>query len=87
MAEDPKKLYDVAAGSEHTAGPVLHVRIQGRSRDIALDLLHIGPDSPDDQVRDAVARFMELPPGQLQHTVIERHQNGNITLRPEAVFG
>lgn len=87
--DDPHTLYNQATGTEPNTktGPVLHVRIQGRSRDIALDLLELKPDSNDATVREAVARFMELPPQQLANTVIERHENGNITVRPEAVFG
>ena len=86
--DDLKRLYDRATGNEPTStGPVLHVRIQGRSRDIALDLLDIGVGATDDAIRNAVARFMELPPEQFRATVIERHENGNITVRPEAVFG
>jgi hypothetical protein len=89
MTDDLRKLYNAASGNESVtpAGPVLHVRVQGRSRDIALDLLDIGPGSSDEAIRNAVAQFMEITPALLRHTVVERHENGNITLRPEAVFG
>ena len=89
--EDLKKLYDRAAGTETAneteVGPVVHVRVQGRSRDIALYLLDLTTSSSDDAIRNAVATFMELPPATLRGTVIERHENGNLTVRPEAVFG
>jgi hypothetical protein len=65
----------------------LHVRVQGRSRDIAQETLDITSASSDEAIRNAVAQFMELAPAQLQHTVIERHESGHMTLRPEAVFG
>ncbi|HEY9776073.1 MAG TPA: hypothetical protein V6C81_20085 [Planktothrix sp.] len=68
------------------AGAVIHVRVNGRSRDIALDTLGLSASSADDAVRNAVANFMELAPANLS-AVIERHENGNMTLRPEAVFG
>ena len=84
--QDAKNLYNSLTGGT-ASGPVLHVRVQGRSRDIALDMLDIGAGSSDDMIRQAVARFMELQPEQLRGTVVERHDNGNITLRPEAVFG
>jgi hypothetical protein len=88
MTEDLKKLYDQATNQPSTAtGTVVHVRVNGRSRDIALDLLHVTPGSPDEFVRNAVASFMELSPADLRDTVIERHENGNMTLRPKAVFG
>lgn len=84
---DAEKLYQRATGTETDIGPVIHVRILGRSRDIALDLLDLGLGSSDEAIRDAVARFMEVDAVKLRDTVIERHQNGNMTLRPEAVFG
>lgn len=88
MTDDPMRLYNAASGIEQvSSGPVLHVRIQGRSRDIALDILGIVPGSPDEAIRAAVAKFMEIAPAQMRHTVVERHENGNITVRPEAVFG
>jgi hypothetical protein len=89
MTDDPKKLYDAAArtGIDMATGPVLHVRVQGRSRDIALDLLGIHAGADDETIRNSVAQFMELAPALLRHTVVERHENGNMTLRPEAVFG
>lgn len=82
---DANKLYDRATGTHASA--VMHVRVFGRSRDIALDLLDIGSASTDAAVREAVARFMEITPAQLAGTVVERHENGNMTVRPEAVFG
>lgn len=89
MPEDPKKLYDIASGNAPTSvnTAILHVRVQGRSRDIALDLLDISHASSNETIKDAVARFMEIEPNLFRFTVVERHENGNMTLRPEAVFG
>lgn len=86
MTEDPKKLYELANNTA-VKSAVMHVRVNGRSRDIALDLLEISPNSPDDLIREKVAAFMELPVADFINTVIERHENGNMTVRPEAVFG
>lgn len=83
---DANKLYQRATGINQES-PVIHVRVLGRSRDIALELLDIGTQSPDNAIREAIARFMEVSPDQLRATVVERHENGNLTLRPEAVFG
>jgi hypothetical protein len=83
-----KNLYDRATGNiQHEGGPVLHVRVMGQSRDIAMALLDVNGSANDAAVRDAVASFMDLPAIQLRDTVIERHANGNMTIRPEAVFG
>lgn len=87
MTEDLQRLYERVAANQATTSAVVHVRVQGRSRDIALDLLGINSASPDDAVRNAIANFMELSAETLRWTVIERHQNGNMTVRPQAVFG
>ncbi len=88
MADKAQQLYVIASGNATTKTiPMVHVRVQGRSRDIALDTLDVGTGSPDEAIKSAVARFMEISPTLLRDTVIERHENGNITLRPEAVFG
>ena len=67
--------------------PRLHVRFEGRSWDIACQELDIGQVSGDDQIRQAVAGFFDVAPGKFRAYVIERHGNGNMTVRPEAVFG
>ncbi len=65
----------------------VHVRFEGRSWAIALALLDIGDLSTADEVRAALARYLEVPEPKLALYVVERHANGNITVRPEAVFG
>jgi hypothetical protein len=65
----------------------VHVRFEGRSWDIAFALLDIGDLSADNEVRAALARYLDVPATKLAPYVVERHANGNITLRPEAVFG
>lgn len=87
MTDELNKLYNTATNVETAPEPVLHVRVQGRSRDIALDLLDLSTGSGDETARAAVAKFMELPPESLAWCVIERHAIGNMTLRPQAVFG
>lgn len=66
---------------------VLHLRFDGRSRDIALDVLDVGTASSDTVIKAAVARFVDVGVAELSDHIVERHENGNLTLRPEAVFG
>lgn len=68
-------------------GALLHVRFEGRSADIALGDLDVGPASSDREVKRAVAGYLEVPVEKFQHYVLDRHETGNLTLRPEAVFG
>ncbi len=67
--------------------PVAHVRFEGRSFDVPLDRLRLAGGAADADVRRAVARALEVPEGRLAGHVIDRHENGNLTVRPEAVFG
>lgn len=60
MTEDPKKLYGAVTANQVASQPVAHIRLLGRSREIALDLLNISGASSDDAVRAAVASFLEI---------------------------
>lgn len=66
---------------------LLHVRFNGESFDVALDALDLGPASSEREVKQRVASHLEVEPSRLRDYVVDRHANGNITLRPEAVFG
>jgi hypothetical protein len=66
---------------------MLHVRFDGTSRDIPCSELDLGALSSDNDVRAALGAYLDVPAGKFQAYVIERHDNGNITVRPEATFG
>ena len=75
---------DLIARREHW----VHVRFEGQSWDIDWAVLDIGEASTDGEVRaPAVAGYLDVPVAKLAPYVVERHANGNITVRPEAVFG
>ena len=67
--------------------PVLHIRFEGRSVDIPLGDLDVGQASSDHDVKRAVAAYLEVPVEKFRHYVVDRHETGNLTIRPEAVFG
>lgn len=66
---------------------VVHVRFAGQSFDVPLDSLDVNDRATDRQVRDALARQLEVNASRLADHVLDRHANGNLTLRPEAVYG
>ena len=66
---------------------IVHVRFGGRSQDIPFAALDVGDLSSDQNVRNALARYFDVPEPKFAPYVVERHANGNITVRPEAVFG
>jgi hypothetical protein len=67
--------------------PQLHIRYAGRSNDVPLSILNLADHSTDAAVLDAVSMYFQIPSGKLAAYVVERYENGNITIRPEAVFG
>ncbi len=67
--------------------PRVHVRFEGHSYDVNAAEFNLSPQPSDAEVRLALAMFFEVPISRLAPYVIERHGNGNLTVRPEAVFG
>jgi hypothetical protein len=65
----------------------VHVRFDGRSLDIPLEDLDIGAGSAEPEIKRALARHLEVSAEKLRDYVVDRHQTGNLTVRPEAVFG
>jgi hypothetical protein len=67
--------------------PVAHIRFDGRSRDVPLAELGVADTSSDHDIKQAIARHLEISEERLHDHVLDRHETGNVTLRPEAVFG
>ncbi len=67
--------------------PVLHIRFDGRSFDIPLSDLDLGALSSDAEIKGALARYINAPEEKFRDYVVDRHDTGNFTVRPEAVFG
>lgn len=67
--------------------PAVHVRFEGRSQRLTVAQLGIAANASDADIKNAVARFFDVSTGRLLGHIVERHENGNFTLRPEAVFG
>jgi hypothetical protein len=68
-------------------GPVVHIRFEGRSRDIPLGSLDLGPHASDGEIKRVLAQHLEVSADRLRDYVVDRHETGNLTVRPEAVFG
>jgi hypothetical protein len=75
-------------GVVEQVAPQLHLRIEGRSVDIPLNELDVGVLSTDDAIRAAVAENTGIPVAKLRAFAVDRNQqSGDMTMRPEAVFG
>ncbi len=68
-------------------GAVLHARFDGRSLDVPLGVLEVGTASDDREIKKALARHLEVSEARLGDYTVDRHETGNLTVRPEAVFG
>ena len=66
---------------------VVHIRYGGRSTDVPLAGLDLTENVDERQIKNRLAAYLEVSPRQLDAYVVDRHPNGNLTLRPEAVFG
>jgi hypothetical protein len=66
---------------------MVHVRFDGRSWTVPAAALNVSALSGDAEVKHAVAAYLEIAPARLDLYVVERYETGNITVRPEAVFG
>ena len=67
--------------------PVVHLRVHGRSTDVPLDWLQVGPNPHPTQLKEAVARYLEIAPGDIAAYAVDTRPGGNLVVRPQAVFG
>jgi hypothetical protein len=68
------------------AHQTVHVRVDGRSKEIPLAQLNVAQNSTDSQLKDAVACYLDLPVDSLGSHVIVRTTQA-IIIRPEALYG
>jgi hypothetical protein len=66
---------------------MIHVRFEGRSWDVPAGALALSRESTDAEVKAALAGHLDVALDRLAPYVVERHETGNLTLRPEAIFG
>jgi hypothetical protein len=67
--------------------PAIHICFEGRRFDVPLVELGLGETSGDTDIRRAIARHLEVPAFRVRYHVIDRHDHGDITIRPEEGFG
>ena len=64
---------------------VVHIRFEGRSLEIPQGDLDIGPASSDHEIKRVLAQHLNVAEAQLRDYVIDRHETGNLTVRPESL--
>ena len=66
---------------------MIHVRFRGKSYDLEMRSLNLRREDNDERIKAALARYFDLPVGELDLYVIDRRPGGELTVRPEAVYG
>jgi hypothetical protein len=77
----------IMATESERNGSVVHVRFNGRSFDVPMAQLDLSAGFSDERIKRTLSQFINVPASRLNDYVVDRHANGNLTLRPEAVFG
>jgi hypothetical protein len=66
---------------------MIHVRQDGRSLDLRAVQVNVTAQMPDVEIRQTVARHLDLALDAFEDLVVDRRPSGDIVLRPEAVYG
>jgi hypothetical protein len=66
---------------------MVHIRYDGRSVDVSEAQLQIHAQMSDLEIKEHVASYFDASARQLDFYVIDRTPNGDLIVRPEAVYG
>ena len=66
---------------------MVHIRYEGRSVDVAEAQLRVRAQMSDAEIRERVARHFDVGADRLEFYVVDRTPNGDLVVRPEAVYG
>lgn len=66
---------------------MVHIRYEGRSVDVREQQLGVSTGMTDREIRQQVARHFDVGAKQLDDYVVDRTPNGDLVVRPEAVYG
>ncbi|GAB4461083.1 MAG: hypothetical protein OHK0029_25870 [Armatimonadaceae bacterium] len=66
---------------------MVHVRYAGRSLDLDVQRLELTPNMTDNEIKERVARYLDVAPNRLRDYVVDRGPKGSLVIRPEAVYG
>ncbi len=66
---------------------MIHLRFEGRSYDLAENKLGIRTGHGDGKIRRLLAQHLDVGIGRLEGYIVDRRPNGDLIVRPEAVYG
>ncbi|MGD1913071.1 MAG: hypothetical protein ACFB2X_20155 [Rivularia sp. (in: cyanobacteria)] len=66
---------------------MVHIRFEGRSYDIQKSELGLSGDISDSAIKQRLAQHFDVAINSFEYYVIDRRPNGDLIVRPEAVYG
>lgn len=66
---------------------MLHIRFEGRSYDLRPEQLQVRANMSDKEIKQHLARHFDIAVNRLSEYIIDRTENGDLIIRPEAVYG
>lgn len=66
---------------------MVHIRYEGRSVELSEAQLNVNAGMSDAEIKERVARRFDATARQLEFYVVDRTPNGDLIVRPEAVYG
>ncbi len=66
---------------------MVHIRFEGRSYDLTERELNVSAAMNDNEIKERLAQRFDVRPEQFRSYVVDRAPNGNLIVRPEAVYG
>lgn len=66
---------------------MVHIRYDGRSVDVREEQLRVSAGMADREIKEQVARHFDVGAERLDTYVVDRTPNGDLVVRPEAVYG
>lgn len=64
-----------------------HIRFEGRSYDIKISELGLGLFMCDSEIKQRLSQHFDVAISCFEYYVIDRRPNGDLIIRPEAVYG
>jgi len=66
---------------------MVHVRFEGHSYDLAESQIGLATHMSDVQIKEQLARHFDVKGDRFNFYVVDRTSNGDLIIRPEAVYG
>ena len=66
---------------------MVHVRFEGRSYDLQEQETGLTPTMTDEQIRERLAQHFDVRLDRFETYFVDRTPDGNLIVRPEAVYG